>query len=109
MSWLTSEIDAYHDGAPCPDALVAALREAELLVPLVDGDLPMCVADRGLVWVCAFTSTRSLSRFATARGEGDVEWTYRHVRGAELLEIDYGIAVDLGGRRPMVFPAGCAS
>ena len=109
MSWLTSEIDAYHDGAPCPDALVAALREAELLVPLVDGDLPMCVADRGLVWICAFTSTRSLTRFAAARGEGDAEWTFRRVRGTELLEFSYGVAVDLGARRPMLFPAGCAS
>ena len=50
MNRLTSEIDAYHDGATCPDALLAALREAELLVPLVEGDLPMCIGDRGLAW-----------------------------------------------------------
>lgn len=109
MSRLTTEIDAYHDGAPCPGALVAALRAEELLVPLVDGELPMCVADGGLVWVCAFTSTRSLARFAIARGEGDDEWAYRRVRGAELLGSGYGVAVDPGARRPMLFPAGCAS
>ena len=109
MSWLTSEIDAYHEGVPCPDGLLAALREAELLVPLVDGDAPMCVADRGLVWICAFTSTRSLARFADARGDGGAEWTYRRVRGTELLRFAYGVAVDLGTRRPMLFPAGCAS
>ncbi|TCK20142.1 SseB family protein [Pseudonocardia endophytica] len=109
MSWLTSEIDAYHDGVPCPEALAAALRGSELLVPLVDGDLPMCVADRGLVWICAFTSSRSLARFATARGGGDDEWTYRRVRGTELTDLAYGVAVDLGGRRPMLFPAGCTS
>ncbi|HWM58891.1 MAG TPA: hypothetical protein VNO83_13740, partial [Pseudonocardia sp.] len=84
MSWLTSEIDAYYDGAPCPEALVAAARVAELLVPIVEGDVPMCLADRGLVWMCAFTAPRSLARFARARGEGEVEWTYRRVRGVEL-------------------------
>ncbi len=109
MSRLTSEIDAYHDGVPCPDGLLAALREAELLVPLVDGDVPMCVADRGLVWICAFTSTRTLARFADARGDAETVWTYRRVRGAKLLAFAYGVAVDLGARRPMLFPAGCAS
>lgn len=109
MCWLTSEIDACYDGAPCPEALVAAAREAELVVPIVYGDLPMCVGHRGLDWVCAFTSTRALARFARARGEGDVEWLYRRARGANLLEFAYGLAVDLGGRRPMLFPAGGTS
>lgn len=109
MNLLAREIDAYYDGFPHARALLDALRVCELVVPLADDGRPLCVTDRGLTWVCAFTSTDRLARFAVTRGEGEREWSYTRVRGALLLEQDSGIAVDLGSRRPMVLPAGAAA
>ncbi|QUQ70351.1 SseB family protein [Kutzneria sp. CA-103260] len=98
---LVGEITAYHERRGDPEALLAAFREALVLVPEVETE------HGGLRWWHAFTDERELAMFARARGEGDREWSYVKTRGERLLQAIKGrnaaIMVDAAGERPMAF------
>jgi hypothetical protein len=102
---LTEQIAAVHSGRATPDELLSAFRSASLVVAMESPTAATTVRDQGLTWVCAFTSTTRLAEFAAARGEGEREWSFRVLTGAELTESsDAGVAVDLGSAAPMLFP-----
>lgn len=98
---LVEQIAAYHERRGDPDALLAAFREALVLVPEVETEYG------GLRWWHAFTGERELARWAAARGEGGREWSYVRSRGERLLTAiegrPAGIMVDAAGERPMSF------
>ena len=98
---LVGEITAYHERRGDPDALLAAFREALVLVPEVRAEYG------GLTWWHAFTDERELARYAESRGEAGREWTYVKARGERLLRAIEGrkaaIMVDVAGERPMAF------
>lgn len=98
---LVGEIAAYHERRGDPEALLAAFRDALVLVPEVELEYG------GLRWWHAFTDEGELARYAAARGEADREWSYVTTRGARLLEAIGGgnaaIMVDVAGERPMAF------
>lgn len=121
---LRSEIDLVRHGVGDADSLMGALRRSVLLVPqppappgaegvaqenrstVLSGD------QDGLRWIYAFTSPEELAGYFVARGEGDQEVPYLTVRGDRLLDVAVpalgvpgGIAVDVAGEAPMLFPA----
>lgn len=115
MDELAREIAEVHARRGDPTALHAALRRARLLVAMVDDHTVAALPDRGLHWLCGFTDLLALARFGRARDGGDRPWIFRTVRGAELIDrwvpaaiaragAPVGVAVDLAGARPMVFP-----
>jgi hypothetical protein len=92
--------------------LVAAFRESLVLVPTEVDEALLTGDAQGVRWVYAFTSGVELARFGRARGQGGVEWSYLTVRGSRLLDgvlpamgRPAGVAVDVAGARPMMFPA----
>lgn len=103
---LAGEIAAFYARCGDPDALQEAFDRTPLVMAVTSANVPLTLQDRGMVWLCAFTTTEALARFAVARGEGDTIWHHRTATGAELHEAPWpvGVAVDLGGNRPMLFP-----
>ncbi|MDG9727615.1 MULTISPECIES: hypothetical protein [unclassified Streptomyces] len=67
-------------------SLLEAFRDTAVLVPLrSDGWL---TADFGGVrWILAFSDESALARYAVARDEAHLEWTYQTVLGAKLLDV----------------------
>lgn len=108
---LVDEISRIHHGTIDAPRLIAAFRDAIVVVP-TDGRQALLTVDlRGVRWVPAFTDTVALARFALARGDAGRPWSYLTTRGARLLDallpaIDQpaGIAVDVGGQRPVFLP-----
>jgi hypothetical protein len=119
---LTAEIQDLYDGQGDGDRLLAAFRAAALYVPFAE-DEAMCSGEAdGICWMYAFTSTTELERFARARLEAgaDPGWESGRIRywtvlGSRLLDIAVpavvtetrtpaGVAVDVGGIRPFLFP-----
>lgn len=91
--------------------MMAAIRAAVLLVPVVEPDRVWVGTSAGMGWLCAFTTTKQLARFARARGEGDREWSFARVRGERLLGpllrglgCVCGVALDVAGPQPMLLP-----
>lgn len=107
---LAGEIAAFYARCGDPDALRAAFEATALEVAVTSDNVPLTLHDSGLSWLCAFTTTAALARFAVARGEGERIWHHRTVTGAELAQAPWpvGVAVDLGGPRPMLFPPALA-
>ncbi|MFC4951230.1 SseB family protein [Pseudonocardia sp. GCM10023141] len=105
---LRQQIAAMYARRGDPDALVRSFRRAELVVALTDDDAMLALTDRGVQWLCAFTSTEALARFAVAREAGDRSWSFRRAAGAALQDsrgnAPLGVAVDLAGEQPMLFP-----
>jgi hypothetical protein len=111
MGALATQIAAVWEGQPDPEALRAALGDAALYCPVVEGRLWSGEQD-GIRWLFAFTSAEALARFAVARGAGHERWRYVQLEGARLWELALpavggpaGLAVDIGSGRPMLFPA----
>ncbi|MFK4098829.1 hypothetical protein ACI2L1_01830 [Streptomyces sp. NPDC019531] len=119
---LTAEIHDLYDGQGDGDRLLAAFRAAALYVPLAENE-PICSAETdGVQWLYAFTSTTEVERFARARAEAgtDPGWASGRIRhwtvlGSRLLDIAVpaavtetrtptGVAVDVGGIRPLLMP-----
>ncbi|WP_030420841.1 SseB family protein [Streptomyces sp. SCSIO 75703] len=81
--------------------LLATFRDTAVLVPLRGGG--WLTADFGGVrWILAFSDESALSRYALARDEGHLEWTYQAVLGAKLLDlavpeagVPCGVALDV--------------
>lgn len=110
-SALQDRIADVYTGTVDGPALVAAFREAIVVVPTDGRDAVLTFEDRGVRWVPAFTGTAALARFALARGAGEREWPYLTTVGARLqdavlpaLDGPAGIAVDVGSDRPVFFP-----
>ena len=120
-SVLRSEIDLLRHGVGDAEALMGSLRRSVLYVPCA-GEVPADPAEvppavrsgdqDGLRWIYAFTSPTELADFLRARGEGEDEVGYLTVRGDRLLDVAVpalgvpgGVAVDVAGDRPMLFPA----
>jgi hypothetical protein len=108
---LVDEISRIHGGTIDAAGLVAAFRDAIVVVPLDGHEALLTVDDRGIAWVPAFTDTTALARFAHARGQADQTWQYLTTRGARVLDtllpaIDgpAGVAVDVGSPRPVFLP-----
>ncbi|NEB01431.1 SseB family protein [Streptomyces sp. SID13726] len=102
--------------------MLTAFRAAALYVPFTADD-EMCSGEADDVrWLYTFTSTGALERFARARVTEGAEpgWEsgrvrYRTVLGSRLLDIAVpaavavtrtptGVAVDVGGVRPLLLP-----
>lgn len=108
---LIDEIAAVHSGQIDADRLVAAFREAVVVVPTDGPDALLTVAEQGIRWVPAFTDPVALARFARARHDADRAWSYLTTRGHRVLDtvlpaIDgpAGVAVDIGGTHPVFLP-----
>jgi hypothetical protein len=108
---LVERIAERRAGVGDPAELVAAVREAVLLVPLEGGGLWTARAG-GVRWICAFSDEAALARFALHHGSGGVSWEFAALLGRRLLdeiapamEEPAGLAVDIateGGA--MFFP-----
>ncbi|MFJ9417339.1 SseB family protein [Streptomyces sp. NPDC101227] len=69
-------------------------------------------ARSGIRWVYAFTDEEAMAHFATARGAArEAELEYVRAVGARLLDVvvpaiegPAGVAVNVGGEQPMLFP-----
>lgn len=111
MTRLAEHIADVYAGTVDGPALIAAFRDAIVLVPTDGHDSFLTFTDRGLRWVPVFTDTKALARFAAARGDGDRTWPYLTTLGSRLRDTvlpaigrNAGIAVDVGSQRPMFFP-----
>lgn len=100
---LVAQVDAYYKGEGDPVALLGALRDATLLLPvLADGR----VARRrfgGARWVCVFTGEDEFALYAAARRGGAKLGRFDRVVGADLLD---GLAGIVGRERPRGWRAG---
>ncbi|MEU3945995.1 hypothetical protein [Streptomyces sp. NPDC029526] len=93
-------------------ALLEAFRDTAVLVPLRDDG--WLTADFGGVrWILAFSDESALARYAVARDEAHLEWTYRTVLGHRLLDVAVpeagvpcGVALDAadGTEHAVLFP-----
>ncbi|GAA5079408.1 MULTISPECIES: SseB family protein [Nocardia] len=114
---LRSEIAAFYAGFGQPDALLAAFREAALLVPVTDDERVYVSQFGGIDWLCAFTSIEEYARYMMARGyladggiDADREYRYHSLSGwrllayAETRDQPTGVTVDVVGSAPMAFP-----
>lgn len=101
--------DAYSGTVDGP-GLVAAFRDAVVVVPTDGNESVLTFSDRGIRWVPVFTDTAALARFAVARGDGKRPWPYLTTLGFRVQDAiparlrPAGIAVDIGSQRPMFFP-----
>ncbi|MFI5717952.1 hypothetical protein [Nocardia sp. NPDC051750] len=109
---LRDEIRSYYAGFGQPTALVSALREAALLVPVTEDDRLFLVRSGGLGWLCAFTDVEEYARYMLARETmtagrvvADKQYRYHTFWGSRLLEYTEqqeeptGIAVSRGSPR----------
>ncbi|WP_212912493.1 SseB family protein [Streptomyces sp. TS71-3] len=89
---LVDRIAQRRAGVGDPAELVAAVRDAVLLVPLEGGGLWTARAG-GVRWICAFTDEAALARFALHHGPGDASWEFAALLGRRLLD-EIGPAMD---------------
>ncbi|WP_194824801.1 hypothetical protein [Nocardia sp. XZ_19_231] len=114
---LRAEIADFYAGFGQPAALLAAFRQAALLVPLTADDRVFFSPLGGVDWLCTFTSIEEYARFMVARGhlqDGGVDLAreYRHhwLFGwrlqdyVEARDEPAGITIDIVGSAPMAFP-----
>jgi hypothetical protein len=108
---LRTEIELVRGGVGDAVSVRRTLRESVLyLLRAGDADVMATQAD-GIRWVYAFTTRTELARFAALRGGRDASVDYVTVRGDRLLDAGVpstgtatGIAVDVAGDQPMLFP-----
>jgi hypothetical protein len=82
---LVERIAERRAGVGEPGELLAAMRDAVLLVPLADGGL-WTARWGGVRWLCAFTDEAALARFAVRHGRGDAPWEFAALLGERLLD-----------------------
>ncbi len=80
--------------------LLETFRDTAVLVPLRN-DGWLTVDFGGVRWILAFSDESALARYALARDEAHLEWPYRAVLGAKLLDaavpgagVPCGVALD---------------
>ncbi|KAF0848799.1 SseB family protein [Nocardia caishijiensis] len=109
---LRSEIAAFYAGFGVQNELTAAFDESTLLVPLSGPeDRVYTLESGGVAWLCAFTGVREYAQFMHARRVvADQEYRFHTFLGRRLREFaerqqqPVGVAVDMSGTAPMVFP-----
>jgi hypothetical protein len=108
---LPEQVAKFYAASPDGRGLMAAFREALLLVPLGEGTTLLTGDYGGLRWLYSFSSRMELARYAAARGRADVECRFITVRGARVcdeflpgLPQPCGVVLDVAGERPMTFP-----
>lgn len=92
--------------------LVAAFRDAVLLLPQTGGDSVAAGDYGGLRWLYAFTSEAELASWVVAReGDAAAEQRYVTVLGSRVLDtalpevgVPAGVAVDVAGAQPLFLP-----
>ncbi|WP_460697305.1 SseB family protein [Nocardia thraciensis] len=111
LAVLRAEIAAFYAGFGQPDALVAAFRDAALLVPLTDDDRISTCEVGGVWWIAAFTSEEEFARYLARRGAASGgELRYHTLCGWRLgeyaaeCEDPTGVMIDAVGPAPMAFP-----
>lgn len=111
ISSFAAQIVAVHDGQVDHGPLMAAFRDAILLVPLGPRTTVLTSNSGGLRWILAFTSEDELARYSLARNEAEQERRYITVRGDRILDEflaavgpPCGVAIDIAGDRPMMLP-----
>lgn len=111
-STLREEIAQVRSGAANGESLVAAFREAVLLLPQA-ADGSVAAGDYGgLRWLYAFTSEAELASWVVAReGDAVAEQSYVTVLGSRVLDTALpavgtpaGVAIDVAGAAPMFLP-----
>lgn len=108
---LVGEIAAAHEGELDPATLVGEFRRTSVFIPVINDSLMSAEMD-GVRWLYAFTDEEAMSHFATTRGAApDTELEYVRAVGARLLDVvipavegPAGVAVNVGGEQPMLFP-----
>ncbi|WP_024805796.1 hypothetical protein [Nocardia sp. BMG51109] len=112
-SALRSEVQAFYAGFGQPGLLVAALREAVLLVPVTEDDRVCTYTVGGVRWIAGFTGVGELAGWLARRGVGpEGEYRYHRLWGwrltgyAAALPEPAGVMVDAGGAAPVAFPPG---
>lgn len=107
---LRSEIRLVRQGFGDADALMRALAESVLYVPLVGGPDAgpglACVEAEGVVWVLGFTDLAELAAYQVRHGDADGPCDYLTVVGSRLLRVamSSGLALDVAGEHPVMFP-----
>lgn len=111
MATFTDEVRAYVAGYGRPGSLLAALRTAELCVPLdAAGRYFTSVVD-GLPWMIAFTTPQGLHAYAELTGRDADLVRYVEITGAILIDTvldtapePTGLLVDPQTGQAMTFP-----
>lgn len=108
---LRTEIELVRGGVGDADSVRRTLRESVLYLLRTGDDAVMSADADGIRWLYAFTTRLELARFAAVRGGRDEVVDYLTVRGDRLLDtgvpstgLPTGLAVDVAGDRPMLFP-----
>ncbi|MGC0363098.1 hypothetical protein ABH922_001082 [Rhodococcus sp. 27YEA15] len=106
---LIDEIDAFRQGFGRAVGLTNAVRDALLLVPVVD-DRVVVTPLRGIDWILAFTSEDQYIRYLAARelwADAEFQWVLGHRIFDALLPAlpgPTGMLLDVSGEIPMAFP-----
>ncbi|MDF3292035.1 SseB family protein [Streptomyces silvisoli] len=109
---LADEITAMHQGNGEPKRLLDGFRDSVVLLPLIEGHA-WSAEWGGVRWLYAFSGELELTAFLRSRGGATGEEGQEYVRaaGAQLLDVvipevgePAGVALDVGSRRPMLFP-----
>lgn len=106
---LLDEVDAFRLGFGRSQSLTAAIRDAVLLVPVID-DRILITTLHGIDWICAFTDEQQFARHLAARGEL-VDAHYQCVLGSRVFDTlipslpePTGVFVDIASEMPLGFP-----
>jgi hypothetical protein len=109
---LHAEIQMVHRGLGDADELIAAVRASVLHVPLAGEDSLLAGDQDGVTWLYGFTTPEELAELFLLRGQAHEPVRYLTVRGDRLLDVAVpgiegpgGLAVDVAGEAPMLFPA----
>lgn len=111
-SALRVEIARVRSGAGDAKSLVAAFRDAVVLLPQTADGAVAAGEYGGVRWVYAFTSEAELASWIVAReGDAAAEQAFLTVRGSRVLdtalpqvEVPAGVAIDVAGAQPMFLP-----
>lgn len=108
---LADEIDYVFSGFGNAANLARAFDAARLLVPATGVAELFALTDAtGIRWVTAFTSPTELTRFAALREDLTPDTLIKTLPGALLRDAiaqlagPIGVAVDVAGAQPMLFP-----
>ncbi|MFE6870237.1 SseB family protein [Kitasatospora sp. NPDC057692] len=108
---LVHQVRMLRAGAGDPAVMLAQFRLSAVLVPRWGEDSVWTADGDGLRWILAFTSEAELAAWARAKGLPAEGLPYLAVLGSRLLDVAVpglgmpgGIALDVAGAEPMLFP-----
>lgn len=110
-SVLRTEISMVRNGVGDPEALMDGLRRSVLFVPTTLDGAGLVADLEGLRWLYAFTSPAEMAAYFSAREEIGEPVDFVTVLGERLVDVvipamgtPAGIAVDVAGQEPIMFP-----